>query len=339
MISYRKIQQNKEAKRDNMSTQTITIKGRYFDAVTGALVTAPVKTKKSPEAKHAPKPSSTLMRAAVKKPSVQKIRVQASLADEHAVSNRVIAPKISASSVNPSRSERAKHTARSEKVSRFGTGEASRSFVKRTDTIPVQIAPDLPENTEPAVPEPQRTNEPGDMFVRAIANASHYVDLKEHRVKQRRTARRHAVSMATGFVALLVIAGFAAYINTPGLQIRIAGIEAGVSAMQPDFAKAGFAYDGVKASDGKRIIGLKANGSDYQLLERSTNWDGQTMIGAVSSVSANGTPNYTEVKVGKNTVYRFNDKQATWVKDGTWYHLSGKTAVSDAQLAALVQNS
>lgn len=326
-----------------MTTQTISIKGRYFDAVTGVVVPKPNRAvstakKESPVLKHTPKPSSTLMRAAVKKPAHQAIRVQSAVADEIPEPRQIIVPKISVSNVSDERVERAKHTARSEKVSRFGGEPVNHGFTSRVERVAVQLAPEVPENSEPAAPEPKRTNNP-DMFVRAIASASHFVDLKEHRAKQRRAAHRHALSMASGFAALLLIAGFGAYINMPGLQIRIAGIQAGVNAMEPDFAKAGFAYAGVQASDGKRVIGLQANGNEYRLLERSTNWDGSTMINAVSSVSANGTPNYKELKVGNNTIYRFNATQATWVKDGTWYDLSGNAPITDTQLTSLVQNS
>lgn len=324
-----------------MSTQTITIKGRCFDAVTGAVVpksATPIAAKKDTAAKHAPKPSSTLMRAAVKKPSHPAIRVQTTVEDDVPEPRHIVVPKVAISSVNPSRSERAEQTKLSEKISRFGAQEQSSTVTKRFEHVPVQLAPETPESTEPPVPEPKRTNTP-DMFVRAIASASHFVDLKEHHTKQRRAAKRHAISMATGFAALLVIAGFATYINMPSVQIRIAGIQAGVNATQPNFQKAGFAYGGVQASDGKRVIGLRANGGNYTLLERATNWDGETMITTVSSVNANGAPNYTTVKVGANTVYRFAPTQATWVKNGTWYHLSGTHAVTDSQLASLVKNT
>lgn len=277
------------------------------------------------------------MRTAVKKPAHHDIRVQAVVVEDTPNPHHIITPKISVSHVNDERSERAEKIARSEKISRFATG-GENAENHAIEHVAVQLAPEVPEDSEPAAPEPKRTNNP-DMFVRAIANASHFVDLKEHRTKQRRAAHRHALSMTAGVAALLVIVGFAAYINMPGLQIRIAGIQAGVSAIQPDFEKAGFAYAGVEANDGKRVIGLQANGNTYQLLERSTNWDGKTMIKTVSSIGADGTPNYTELKVGSNTIYRFNDTQATWVKDGTWYHVSGNAALSDTQLTALVQNS
>lgn len=278
------------------------------------------------------------MRTAVKKPASQPIRVQAVIDDKTSGLQHSITPKLSVTAVSPIRSDRATHTPKSEKISRFGDNHVKTTVEPVFEHVPVKLAPETPENTEPAAPEPKRTNTP-DMFVRAIANASHFVDIKEHHAKQRRAATRHAISMATGFAALLVIAGFATYINMPGLQIKVAGIQAGVNAMQPNFEKAGFAYNGVQASEGKRVIGLQSNGHQYQLLERSTNWDGKTMIGTVSSVSANGTPNYTPVQIGSDTVYRFSEKQATWVKNGTWYHLSGNAAISDMQLMALVQNS
>lgn len=278
------------------------------------------------------------MRAAVKKPSHPAIRVQTAVEDETPEPRHIVVPKIAISSVDPSRSERAEQTKRSEKVSRFGGTAAPQGVTKRFEHVPVQLAPESPENTEPPVPEPKRTNTP-DMFVQAIASASHFVDLKEHHKKQRRAAKRHAISMASGFAALLIIAGFATYINMPSVQIRIAGIQAGVSAAEPNFQKAGFAYGGVQASDGKRVIGLQANGAKYQLLERATNWDGATMINTVSSVNANGTPNYSTVKVGDNTVYRFAPTQATWVKDGTWYHLSGTSTITDSQLVSLFKNT
>lgn len=278
------------------------------------------------------------MRAAVKKPTAHAIRVQTTVEVKAPELRHVLTPKSTASTIDPSRSERAVEIPRSEKISRFGGAESKNGSATTISHVPVHVVPEPPEDNEPTAPEPKRTNTP-DMFVQAIANASHFVDIKEHHAKQRRAAKRHAISMATGFAALLLIAGFATYINTPGLQIKVAGIQAGVTAIQPDFEKAGFAYNGVRANDGKRVIGLQSNGHQYQLLERSTNWDGQTMIHTVSSVSANGTPNYTPIKVGSHTIYRFNEKQATWVKNGTWYHLSGDAAVSDAQLSALVQNS
>jgi hypothetical protein len=67
--------------------------------------------------------------------------------------------------------------------------------------------------------------------------------------------------------------------------------------------------------------------------------DGDSMIQHVSSVSASGKPNYRGVKVGDHTVYRFDDRQATWVKDGVWYQLSGTAPLSDTELHALVTNS
>lgn len=354
-----------------MHKQIIAINGHHYDAVSGALLTtdgivprataedhdahadthfsnvrrtaskAPTNTVQTSKATsaHTVKPSTTLMRSAVKKPAAAPIRVQHALPDSPPPITHSIDAKQSVSSVNYARLERAQSTVRSEKVRRFDTEEAPKSFATQYAHVPVQIAPNKPEETTEPVPAPERTNNPLDMFSEAIAQASNFVDIKAHSAAYRKRARQHFASMAVGAAALLAIVGFATYINSPALQLRVAGLRAGVTTANIDFDKAGFAYTGVSTTSTKRIIGLSSGASQYQLTEQATNWDGTAMIESVSSVHANGTPNYTTVKAGGNTVYRFSTTQATWVKNGTWYTLSGDTSVSDHQLTSLVQNS
>ncbi len=355
-----------------MHKQIIEINGHHYDAVSGILLTtdgilprataedhdaqanthfsnvrrtapkAHVKTvteKPKAKAAHPVKPSTTLMRSAVKKPAPAPIHVQHVLPETPPPIAHTVDTKKSVSSVNYARLERAQSTARSEKVSRFQAGEKSKNFATQYAHVPVQIAPEKPEETVEPVPAPERTNNPLDMFSEALAQASNFVDVKAHSAAYRKHARRHFASMAVGVTALLALIGFAAYINTPDLQIRVAGMRAGVSTASIDFDKAGFAYTGVSATPTKRVIGLSKGAASYRLTEEATNWDGETMIKSVSSVHANGSPNYTTVKAGKSTVYRFGKTEATWVKNGTWYTLSGNSVVSDSQLRSLVQNS
>ena len=354
-----------------MRKQIIEINGHQYDAVSGILLTSdgaishataadhdaqanthfsgirraasktPTKTSEKSKAKtaHTVKPSTTLMRSAVKKPASTPIKARHTLPDTLPPIVHTIDAKKSVSSVNYARLERAQSTVRNEKVSRFHASEKPKGIKTQYAHVPLQIAPEKPEETVEPVPAPERTNNPLDMFSEALAQASNFVDLKAHSAAYRRRARRYFASMAMGVAALLAIVGFAAYINSPDLQIRVAGFHAGVSTANIDFDKAGYAYTGVSATPTKRIIGLSHGTSHYQLTEEATNWDGETMIRSISSIHANGSPNYTTVKAGESTVYRFSQTRATWVKNGTWYTLSGDSTVSDSQLTALVQNS
>jgi hypothetical protein len=177
------------------------------------------------------------------------------------------------------------------------------------------------------------------MFEQAMANATHFVDSASHHVRFKRKARQHVLSMAAGSFGLLLLAGFAAYQNMPGVQLKVAGVRAGVSTSNPDFAAAGFAYKGVTVKGDSRIIGLSANGATYNLTQQPTNWDSTDMINHVSAIAADGTPNYKAINAGDATVYRFGSSQATWVKNGTWYQVQGTQQLTDSQIQALAQNS
>ncbi len=346
-----------------MSRQTIKINGKHYDAITGELLvgfvspddhdaqanthkitvanSTPKNAKPQSIVVHHTKPSQTLMRSAVKKPSLSNtpIRVQHPLTGQsHVVP---IAPKPSITTVGHARLERAKTTVRSEHVSRFNHDQNAAKLAVQLTHVPVRSAPPKPEGDDvgAGAPQPKPTNSPEDMFTRAIANANHHADIKNHTRNYKKTARRHFASMAIGASALFIIVGFVTYLNTPSLQIRAAGVRAGVSTMNPDFAAAGFAFTGVTTHQDKRIIGLKTDEAQYQLIQQPTNWAGGQMIEEISSVSASGRANFKSVQFGDQTVYRLDNGNATWVKNGTWYQLNGERAISDTVLRSLVQNS
>jgi len=345
-----------------MSKQTITINGKRYHAITGELLidvaspedhdalanthkinvtTVAVKPLIKPAVHHTVKPSQTLMRSAVKKPSARALAIRVQHELENELINLNVAQKPSVTSISHARLERAQSTLRSEQITRFQNAENASKLPVQHAHVPVRIAPDKPEEVElPAgAPQPKPSNSPEDMFTRAIANAQHHADIKAHTKAYKQRVRRHFASLAVGASALLVIAGFAAYLNVPSLQIRVAGMQAGVSTTNPNFAKAGFSYTGVTSTQSKRVIGLKTTEANYRLVQQPTNWAGGQMIDHISSVSASGTPNFKTLQFGDQTVYRLNNGNATWVKNGTWYQLNGDRAIGDTQLQTLVQNS
>ena len=196
----------------------------------------------------------------------------------------------------------------------------------------------------PGAPAPIPTNNPTpadsptDIFEHALMNATHYVDVHAHVKHFKKQTKRHLVSMAAGTFALVVIAGFAAYQNTPGLQFKVASIHAGVSTTMPNFKAAGFAYTGVRASDGKLTIGFKDDTGKYQLTQQTTNLANGDVIQNISATDASGNPNYTTVQAGDTTVYRFANTDATWVYGGTWYTVNGNSPLTDSQVQSLVKS-
>jgi hypothetical protein len=293
---------------------------------------------------HTLQTSVTLMRKSVQRPTPSFHKQAGTVgALQHAVPSLII-PKASVASLDPSRLVRAQSTARSPHISRHATAQHHR-ITPMLAPVAVQPVPTTapggdtkPGNEDPSAPAPLQPNNPTDMFEKALMNANHFVDLHAHRKQYRRRAQRHIASMAAGAFALIVIAGFAAYQNTPGLQFRVASIQAGVSTHMPNLQAAGFAYKGAHAADGKLAIAFSDKHANYQLTQSTTNLSGDDMIQIVGATDASGYPNYQTLHTGTTTVYRFSTTNATWVSNGTWYTVNGNSPLSDSQVESLVHN-
>lgn len=333
-----------------MTKEVVELNGKTYDAVTGLQLHDVVKpvvhqADDSPTAHrqpnhtkaHQPQASRILMRKAVKKPGPglkRQVHVQSALSHSSAA---IIPVKHSATQIDTKRLEAAKQVERSHKISRF---HPIRDIPVTYAAVPVQQVPeDKPGNTPPVTPPPVPTNKPEDIFEQAIERANSYVDLAAHRKHLTKKARRHAMSMSAGVLALLIIAAFGAYQNSPGLQLKVASLHAGVSTTMPNFTASGFAYNGVGHDQSRLIIGLKDGGKEYQLSEQKTNWTAQEMIDHISSIDESGQTNYATYTTDGYTVYKFGTNQATWVKDGVWYQVNGRENLTDTQLRALVHNT
>jgi hypothetical protein len=288
---------------------------------------------------HPVQDSSTLMRKAVKRPnpSLHKQLHPTSALQHDKLS--LITPKQSVANVDEARLARAQTTPRSPQVTRHGEQAAAQSLQPNIMPLAVQPVPDKPEGeVSPNPPAPKPDNKPDNIFDHALANASHFVDMQAHTKQYKKQVRRHVTSMLAGTLALAVMAGLAAYQNTPGLQFKIASVQAGVSTKMPNLKAANFAFDGVKAADGKLTVGFSGASGDYQLTQQHTNLSGNDVIKNVGATDATGAPNYTTVHAGSTTIYRLSNTNATWVSDGTWYTVTGSN-LTNAQLQSLARNS
>jgi hypothetical protein len=287
---------------------------------------------------HKPQSAVTLMRTAVKRPNPslkQQVTVQTALA--HAAPS-LIEVKRHASNIDTERLVRASTVETSPMVAHHGK-QAVPHITTSVAPLEVQPVPVKPEGEVPTqAPAPLPNNKPQDIFDHALANAASFKDVKEHRTHFRRHTRNHVASMAAGTLALLVITGFAVYQNSPGLQFKVASMQAGVATSMPNFAAAGFAYNGSSAGNGKLTVGFSNQSGKYQLTQQDTSWTGEDMIQDISATSASGQPNYTTVSAGDTTVYRFNNTNATWVSGGKWYSITGTNALTNDQVKAIVES-
>ena len=293
---------------------------------------------------HAAQHSRTLRRDTVPTPEPN---THNTLRPQSALQRKVpglIAFKKSAATIDSERLARARTTSKSPLIIRHSTAMPS-SLAPTFAPLAVQPTPTAaPEPTNPTndpdpVPSPHQGNQVPDMFEQAIARANSFVDIRTHAASYRRKARLHIVSMVGGSMALVIIAAFIAYQNSPALQLKIAAYRSGVSSVAPNLADAGFTYNGAQAGDGKLMLGFKGPGGLYQLTQENTNLSDADMIQSIGSTDASGTPTYQMVMAGNTMVYRFSNTNATWISDGKWYTLSADCPVTNQQVKTIVQHT
>jgi len=254
----------------------------------------------------------------------------------------LIATKQSVQTIDEIRLARAQNTSRSPLVAHHAA-PAKPVITPLVTPVAVQPVPVKPEGDVPVtVPAPQPNNKPDsptDIFEHALANASHYADLGANRAERKRRAKLRFTSAAAGTLALVIIAAFATYQNTPGLQFKVASLKAGISTGMPNFAAAGFAYNSVHASNGQLTVGFNNVSGNYQLTQTNTNMSDSDMIESITpTTNGKSAASYPTIHTGNTTVSRLDDTGATWVSNGKWYTIRGTSALSDSQIESLVHN-
>jgi len=301
--------------------------------------TAPIVVNRQPAQHihhHATQHSQTLKREAVKRPAPSlhnRLKPQGALAH---TTPSVIALKNHADAIDGDRLARAQLTQRHPAVAHHAQPQSS--VVPIFAPLQVATAPGNPGNEPPVTPPPQQGNEPeeGDIFTKALATANHFVDVRTHRAQFKKKKQTHIATMLAGSLALIIIASFVAYQNSPALQLQVASMQSGIAASLPNFKAAGFQYNGVRANNNSVTVGFKNSSGNYQLTQTSTNFSDADMIQSIGSTTASGNPAYSVILAGNTVVYRFSNINATWVANGKWYTVTGNSALSDNQVKALV---
>lgn len=370
-----------------MSKHIIELNGKRYDALTGRLLTAdtaagaasaplhPLNTSGAPALPHhaaAPshhtahrkpaarplQPSKTLMRRAVRKPTVKTspaIKRTAPLPNKVAIG--ALSPKLSVNAVDPGRARRAQHVQRSQHVDHFIAD------APKLTTIVKPLAPAQPPHTaahprldiepvrrpahasaKPAAAHPaarpapaktaassahKRTNE---LFDRAIANAQSHEQAKVKPARRKKVGR--LMNAVAGVAAFVVIGGFVGYVNRASLQLELASARAGFQAHLPDYQPNGFARQAAVAQGREvKISFISPNNSDrFVLTQQASDWDSQTLFDEISSVAST---NYQTLQAGGRTIYVYDSGKAAWVNGGVLYRVDGNTQLDTTQITQL----
>lgn len=326
----------------------IEINGKSYDALSGKLITPShtvkphklqpagshvdgvvSKPRKHPSSAHhtARKVdhSRTLMRNAVKKPT-------------HIVKTSSHQSRsITYSHAEEIRLEHAKAIAKNPKISRFGPAHPVIS--KLTQILPVKEAPPeeplvLSHHGALSLPVGNLANQ----LSQAIEHATTHNQPRARKTTLRSKAARKlrvspkTVNIGAASLAIVLLAGFISYQNVPNLSMRVAAARAGVNANLPHYQPAGFSLRGpIESLPGQVTVNYHSNSDNRQfsVTQHASNWDNASLL---ENYVALNQRSYQTYQTDNKTIYIFDGSNATWIDNGVWYKVEGKSSLNSDQL-------
>jgi Domain of unknown function (DUF4367) len=318
--------------------------------------------KPKPLAAHRPEKPKTLMRQAVHKPSFHikpALKVQLPVEVSRPKSS-ILAPKLSASRVNPNRLNRAKRLPRSGLVRHFGApAESARTLAEGRAQSRVAASPTpgahpklsassevehfpargsfearsrstIAHSSRPTRLAAASSAEPENIFENAIAHATSH----QQAAPTRHRPHRRWLNITAGVVAFLLLSCAATYVNRANLQMHIASFHAGFSARLPAYQPTGYQLSGhINQQHGTVSVSFRSGDSSYTLTQQPSDWDSATLHDSIVAV---GEKTKTLQRNGR--IIYITDKAATWVSNGIHYQITGNAQLSTDEISAIASS-
>lgn len=309
----------------------VVINGQRYDARSGLPVVEADSSEKSPQRQAEPKQPSPASH--VHSPT-QKSKTLHRKATKKPVTSRP-----------PSSARRSMDIAKHPGVTKFSPQTPDLAQAAKTQTKPIAATPDIAPVAHPAVkkhaelravqknPKPSAQKPAQQIKQEAIKEA---LAQPAHHHKKPGFFRRHrrVFSITTGVIALLVGIAYVAYLNMPGLSVRIASAQAGISASYPQYTPSGYSLRGaVNYGDGQvtMTFGANAGNTSYSVRQVKSSWDSNAVREMVERESDGQF--ITTLDRGL-TVYTYSGN-AAWVNGGILYTISGDTPLSSEQIVRI----
>lgn len=297
---------------------------------------------------HHTKPSATLMRHVVTKPSTPSVKrhaksqAPASTASQPTVIvHHSLVTKTAIHTVNHQRLARAKQVSTSDKIAHFAheVAQATPLFIEETAAA-IDKAIVIPQTSMPnrvyrpdVAPSRTRPSTTSDVFEQALLRATSHEEpapaetarSKRLRRKAARSLRQRMVRFSVGAVAVLALVGVFGFQNADTLQFKAAANRSGFAVTMPGYQPSGFKVAAIQSSSGYLGVDYVSNTSygsrNFKLTERPSGWDNKTLLSNITSSDNNFL--YTTLEKSGLTVYVYGRNQAAWVNNGVLYQLHG----------------
>ena len=302
-----------------------------------------------PIAHHKPQHAKTLRRDIVKPPTITpqkplKLQTPTDIV-QHKPGVLAVKPKLSSDVVDPARATRALDVPRSPQVERFRK-QPQRHHAAHAALAPARPVPRpidsmtvsrAPVRVAPRPAAPSRSATEDDIFEQAIAYARSHEQPSPKAIKQQKAKRsnRRAKKLVGVFASVLMVAflgGFIFWQNRADIELQLASARSGVPASLPTYKPSGYAVKGFTYSPGTVTIGFQGNTGNFNVVQKSSNWDSETLLQNYVATSGQA---YNAYQAAGRTVYVYGNGNATWVNGGIWYQINDNGILSKDQLINL----
>lgn len=354
---------NEGVKQASYVTKASPSHGTVMDGIKPSKVaaTAPVHTLKTlapkpvathhvkPIAHHKPQSAKTLRRDIVKQPTIKpqkplKLQGPTDIV-QHKPGVLTVMPKLSSDVIDPARANRALQVPHSPKIERFRKLPMSRPAAQTTlaparpvhrSMEPVSRAR-TPMYGEARHTLPAQKSSETDIFEQAIAYARSHEQpsphaLEKQKAKRSRPKHRKIAGALASIAMLVALSGFIFWQNRADIELQLASARSGVPASMPAYKPAGYAVKGLRYSPGSVTIGFTGNTGNFNVVQKTSNWDSETLLQNYVATSGQA---YNTYQAAGRTVYVYGNGNATWVNGGIWYQINDNGQLNKDQLINL----
>lgn len=302
-----------------------------------------------PIAHHKPQSAKTLRRDIVKPPAIKpqkplKLQQPTDLV-QHKPGELTVVPKLSSDVVDPARATRAQHVPQSPQIERFRKPQTPRAahHSALTPSRPINRSMEPVSHTRSPIHVETRhvlpVNKPAatDIFEQAIAYAKSHEQPSPKAIGHQKAKRSHRrqkkiAGVFASIAMLAALSGFIFWQNRADIELQLASARSGVPASMPAYKPTGYAVKGMTYSPGTVTIGFKGNTGSFNVVQKSSNWDSETLLQNYVATSGQA---YSAYSAAGRTVYVYGNDNATWVNGGIWYQINDQGQLNKDQLINL----
>ncbi len=295
---------------------------------------------KAPTSHRKTESTKTLMRQAVRKPSLSGL-----LHSNTNIANGSSTESVSIATwpgINHERAQRAKTVNKSTLISRFG----STGLLVRTAVLPVKHKDKLPQS-KPSVKVQrdavQTKAKKDDVFAQGLANATSHEQPKlkksrlNHRIAHKLHIRPKMFNIGAAVLAAILLGGFILYQNLSNLTVRLASVKAGLHASLPSYSPSGFTLKGpVQYAPGQVTLNFHSNSDQrsFQVKQQASSWNSENLL--QTYVAKNNQPYQTYQDEGRMV---YIDKDSANLVTGTkWVQVKSDGTLSSNQMLNIVKS-